>query len=873
MSLNPHTGRREKMTPATKQRPCPVCEGDHKCSVGEDGLVLCGRRDGPVPGFRHLGAAKGDPQFHLFRRDGDNPPPVGAKTPTNPNPPRDWGAVALALARGFDAEARAELASRLGLPVESFGALPLLGVCGHSAAGRTFSFPECAADGTVVGVATRAPEPGGPDRKKLIRGGKRGLTIPDGWRDRPGSVLLVEGPSDVLALTAAGLPAVGRPSNTGGAAHLAELLRDLPADRPVLVVGENDQKEGGEWPGREGAVRTAAALRAELGRCVLFAMTPPGAKDVRQWLTGRVAAGANWADAGRVLAELLGAAAEAPPPPGRPEIVVSTEEHAVNDAAAAALARAAGVYQRGGQLVRVVRLSDPTPDGSAVRVPAGATVIRDLCPPLLREEFTRVADWFRIKEGGEGGAERVPAHPPPWAVQAVHARGCWPGVPRLEAVVTHPILLADGSLLASSGYHRPTGVLVRLPERMRLSVPDRPTRADAEAALALLSDAVCDFPFERPEHRGAWLAGLLTPLAWFAFDGPAPFFLIDGNVRGVGKGLLADTIALPVLGRRFSAMTYTHDRDELRKRITSVAAEGERMVLLDNLAGPVGNDQLDAALTSEWWKDRLLGGNRMYDGPLNVAWYGTGNNCELRADTSRRTCHIRMESADERPEDRGGFKYPRLREHLRRNRDSLLSAALTLLRGWVAAGRPATGLPPWGSYESWSEVVRAAVVWAGLPDPALTRMALQTAADRNALAMAALLRCLSGRDPDRQGLTASEVVEAAKSDHELRAAVEDLAGRLDTRPLGYSLRSFARRNFEGLFLDRVTNTGRGVRWAAYPMSEFRARRDPSPPSPPSPPSQPSGRGPSGDGGDGGDDLGEEPLSDCLFDASPSMLPD
>lgn len=133
--------------------------------------------------------------------------------------------------------------------------------------------------------------------------------------------------------------------------------------------------------------------------------------------------------------------------------------------------------------------------------------------------------------------------------------------------------------------------------------------------------------------------------------------------------------------------------------------------------------------------------------------------------------------------------------------------------------------------------------------------------------MAALLQCLARRDPERQGLTASEVVEAAKSDHELRAAVEDLAGRLDTRPLGYSLRSFAQRNFEGLFLDRVANTGRGVRWAAYPMSEFRARRDPSPPSPP------VEHGPSGDGGDGGDDLDEEPLSDCLFDSSPSMPPD
>ena len=229
-----------------------------------------------------------------------------------------------------------------------------------------------------------------------------------------------------------------------------------------------------------------------------------------------------------------------------------------------------------------------------------------------------------------------------------------------------------------------------------------------------------------------------------------------------------------------------------------------------------------------------------------------------------------MESTDEYPEARGGFKYPRLRDHLRRRRNSLHSAALTILRGWVVAGRPLGNLPPWGSYESWSEVVRAAVVWAGLPDPALTRIALQSAADRNALAMGSLLRCLLRRDPDRQGLTASEIVEAARIDHELRGAVEDLAGRLDTRSLGYSLRSFARRNFENMFLDRVANTGHGIRWATYPMSEFCAHRKSSPPSPLSPVEPSVG---DGDSGDGGDDLGGDRYSDRLFEMPSSTLPD
>ncbi|MBA4062992.1 MAG: hypothetical protein C0501_04655 [Isosphaera sp.] len=850
----------------SKAAPCAVCGGDHKCSRGDSGLIICGRRDGPVPGFRHLGAAKGDPQFHLFRRDeGADAAPAPARKP-KPTPPRDWGVDAARYAKGFTAEARQELASRLGLPPAAFDALPLLGVSGGRAAGRVFAFPECDATGRVVGITERIPEPDGTEAKKMRSGGGRGLTVPNGWRDRPGPVLLVEGASDTLALTVAGLGAVGRPSNTGGVEHLAALLADLPVDRKVVVVGENDRKEDGSWPGREGSERVASTLRSRLGRGVMVAMPPDGAKDVRAWLVDRAGENPNWAALGRELLGLLTASAQVPAGGRRPEVVVTTAEHAVNDAAAAALPAAERVYQRGGLLVHVLALDAPTAGPAAVRQPAGAVVVRELSQPLLREEFTRVADWVRVVETKEGPVT-VPTHPPGWCVQAVHARGHWPGVRNLEAVVTHPILLADGSLLVADGYHRPTGVLVRLPPGLRLAVADAPTRADVAAAVKLLFDAVCDFPFERPEHRGAWLAGLLTPLAWFAFDGPSPFYLIDGNVRGVGKGLLADAIAIPVLGRRFSAMSYTADRDELRKRITSVAAEGERMVLLDNLAGPVGNDQLDAALTADRWKDRLLGGNRVFDGPLNVVWYGTGNNCELRADTSRRTCHVRLESPAERPEERAGFRHPHLRQHLRRHRDALLSAALTILRGWVTAGRPRHGLPPWGSYESWSEVVREAVVWAGEPDPGLTRVALQTAADRNALAMTVLLNGLRRIDPDRQGLTASGIVEAAKTHPDLRAAVEDLAGRLDTRPLGYALRSFARRNFDGLFLDNAATTGQGVRWAAYPITEFRSRPT-SPPSPPSPPTPPGG-----DGGDGDDAPGRAPQSGRLFETDGGRLPD
>jgi hypothetical protein len=320
----------------------------------------------------------------------------------------------------------------------------------------------------------------------------------------------------------------------------------------------------------------------------------------------------------------------------------------------------------------------------------------------------------------------------------------------------------------------------------------------------------------------------------------------------VGKGLLADVIAITLTGRRFPVMSYTADKEELRKKITSLAMEGERLVLLDNLAGAVGNDVLDMALTADRWKDRVLGANRVYDGPLNVCWFATGNNVQLHADTARRVCHCRMETPEERPELRSGFRHKDLRQYVRENRGRLLSAALTVLRGWVAAGRPGHTLPAWGSYEQWSAVVREAVVFAGLPDPGETRLKLQNAADRDAEAMNALLSALEGMDPYRRGVTTAEIIGAVRKPAypvpdwhgELESAVEDLCGRLDGRTLGYRFRHFQRRNFGGRMLDKAGPEHGANRWVVVPAGGIRRSRKHVPHVPDRPPE-------GGHGGDGG----------------------
>ncbi len=671
-------------------------------------------------------------------------------------------------------------------------------------------------------------------------GGTSRIYIPSGTRsalqDASIPLLITEGEKKTLCADQNGLPCIGlagvwcfavkrndvdiRGKKIGPRELIPDLDSILWAGRTVTIAFDSDAstKIEVQW-----ACWHLSELLREQGATILIAAIPSEPDDGKNGIDDFIVRRGL-----ESFKKIISAAA----PPERPEIddprpkiIIGTDEYRVNVDAIVALSSEPNLFQRGGMLARIMKTNEPNPRAIVVRA-AGSPVVRDITPPLLRERMTRAARWVSIRGSGEK-KEESPAHPPEWCVSAVHGRGHWPGIRKLEAIINHPVMLHDGTVLTANGYDSRSGLHVSIPPELRLRVPSNPNRAEVVAAVRTIDDAIDDFPFEKPAHRSAWYAGLLTPLAWFGFEGPAPMCLIDGNTRGVGKGLLADVIALTLTGRRFPVMSYSSEKEELRKKITSLAMEGERLVLLDNLAGAVGNSVLDMALTADHWKDRLLGVNKIYDGPLHVSWYATGNNVQLEADTARRCSHCRLETDQERPELRADVRYPNLRLHVRQQRAQLLSAALTILIGWHSAGRPKQKLQPWGSFEPWSDIVREAVVFAGMPDPGETRIELQSSADRDAQTMAAMINALLLLDPHRVGKTTAEIIEAIRKPpdpipswhSDLKSAVEELCGRLDGRVLGYRFRHFARRNFGGRMIDRAGEAHGGVtRWAVRSAS-------------------------------------------------------
>ncbi len=481
-----------------------------------------------------------------------------------------------------------------------------------------------------------------------------------------------------------------------------------------------------------------------------------------------------------------------------------------------------GLYQRGGELVHVVQ--DLAADGRALGQPS----FRSVNLAHLRDRAARSVAMVKPGKQGEVTRCRLPDE----VVSGVLARGQWQGLRVASAIVEQPVLRPDGTVFQQSGYDAQTG-LVLMPSGEFLPVPDRPTRFDAVQALIELQEVFSDFPFAAEWHASAALASLLTMFARPAIDGPCPLMMVEASTRGTGKTRLIDAVATIATGREASKRSYSTDIEEMRKVYASVAFSGRSMLVLDNIMRAIGDPSLDSYLTSSKVEDRVLGESRSMCVENRMVIFGSSNNPVYLGDTARRTLPIRLESKLENPEERQDFKHPDLLGWCRTERPRLVRAALTLLRAWAVSGRPDMGLPLWGSFEAWSRVVPAALVFAGATDPMQARRGLEAASDPQRNALATLLQWWGKFDHAGTGVTIGSVLkqlyprhDAYRSDdgppepeyHEaMREAALELAAsrsgdRVDPRALGMAIRRARGRVIDGrMFVEGGSSSG-SMRW-------------------------------------------------------------
>lgn len=334
----------ETLARYNKGNPCPVCSsGSKNCSVTTDGYQRC-RGDHVNPGWKciHQGET-----WNGFRRESElkpsarslwyTKPPRPKLKPATPkaidtkagsgDPPKNWEVESIRATTALTPRLRTELAKSLGVPTEATYLVKHLGYIpepiylldGKPINPGHWTFPEADAAGQIIGILSRYRDGCSPieDKNKLReKHSQSGLSLPIGWRDNPGPLVNVEGPTDALAAAHAGLASVGRHTNTGGADQLTELLHDWPADRPIIIVGENDARPSTkrpgetEWPGQLGALTIARKLTVALQRPILIAYPPVGYKDVRDYLTSDEWGNTPWDERGRRLLAHLTTTAE-----------------------------------------------------------------------------------------------------------------------------------------------------------------------------------------------------------------------------------------------------------------------------------------------------------------------------------------------------------------------------------------------------------------------------------------------------------------------------------------------------------------------------------------------------------------------------------
>lgn len=488
----------------------------------------------------------------------------------------------------------------------------------------------------------------------------------------------------------------------------------------------------------------------------------------------------------------------------------------IQEAAEGLLAAHGDLYQAGGVLITVKEDADT---GDASIIPVGESALTLL--------LSSISDWERF-DGRK--KEWVRCDPPSRNVGLLFKAQGYESLPELRGLARQPYFNATGQLVTATGYDAGSARLGLFDAR-KFPSPGR-SKSEAEEALKLLQDLIGEFHFATDHDRAAALCAIFTAATRPSLP-LAPAFHVNAPASGSGKSYLCETISLFAGPGGSSRVSYPKTSEEATKVILSLLMAGPAVIEFDDMDTDwLPHGVINRMLTSGTITERVLGVSKVATVSTSALILGSGNNVGPLRDLARRVLTINLNARSAVP---GTLSYRgNPVATLKSIREKYVTAVLTIIEAWKAAGSPKAAVPSIASYGAWSDHCREPLIWLGLPDPAgvlIEQMRSDPDADT-------LQRFLAEwhKAHGEKALTLRQLLGDSYGCNDLREAILDLPvvekGDINRTRFGYYLKRNQQRIVGGRMLQKAECSERNA-WRVVEVATGVVEPDASPPPLPS----------------------------------------
>ena len=332
-------------------------------------------------------------------------------------------------------------------------------------------------------------------------------------------------------------------------------------------------------------------------------------------------------------------------------------------------------------------------------------VIEDEIVPLkesgVKSMLSRMGNWRVVTGNGELG------HVPLEATKMVSDPSWESELPEIKRRVEVPFMLADGSIVSTTGFHEGSGVYLLPNIGDPIVVPEVPavvTDEHVKQARKIFEDVVEGFRFADNASKSNLLAMTLTsPLRELFKESPmVPLIVSTAPQSGSGKGT-SIRVPLSTAGvgiQSLSTTAYNPDEAELEKKLVAKLLKKSTYIFLDNIRGHVSSSVLEQMLTAANYDGRTLGHSEVNALSTLVLWAGTLQSTgTFNRDLTRRCLPVSLTK-----NFRGDWQHTNIEAYLASRRGEMIWACFVVARKWLQEGGP-VGSGRLDGYSGWLHTI------------------------------------------------------------------------------------------------------------------------------------------------------------------------